>query len=552
VSDAAVVVTAALVAFAALLGAAPPLPVLVVVAALAVVHRRPVEVALALALLAGLRADASLRALEVPLPERVDGVAQLVSDPRPGRFGTTVELRVGGRRWQAQVDRADEWVVRPLLTGDHVVLSGRPTPFRGAPVGWQRSRHLAGRLAVTRISRGPPAAPWYRLANGVHRLVATGASSFESEDRALYLGLVLGDDRGQSELDRFRFQATGLGHLLAVSGQNVAFVLLLARPVMVRCGLRTRWLVGIGVLALFVLVTRAEVSVLRATAMASVALLAATAGRLVSGPRALALAVVALVLADPLLVHGLGFQLSVCATAGLMVGVRTSAGRVRGPRWFAEALACTVAAQLATAPLLMGLHGGVPSVATITNVLAVPVAGAVMVLGLTVGVVAGGVVAPVAAVLQVPGRLLVGWIAAVAEVGSRVPLPLLGPARLALVVAAGGLVLGRRGRRWPVVGAVVLAALALRPVAPPTGPATVAPGVTVCGPMVVLDHAVDVGDALTALQQAGVVRAGTVVGPPSPSTAEVAEQLGAALEHTVGGGRDGPNPTSRPPCTVTS
>ncbi|UDY35769.1 ComEC/Rec2 family competence protein [Dermatobacter hominis] len=560
-SDAALVATAVLVALCAVLGVAVPVPVLVAVVVLALVHRHPVEVALALALVAGGRSDASLRALEAPLPDRVEGTAQLVGDPEPGRFGTTVELRIGGRRWQAQVGRSDEWVLRPLLTGDHVVVAGRPSAFHGAPVGWQRSRHLAGRLVVTRISRGPPAAPWYRLANGVHRLVADGASSFEPSARSLYLGLVLGDDRAQGDLDRFRFQATGLGHLLAVSGQNVAFVLLLARPVMARCGLRTRWLVGLAVLALFVLLTRAEASVLRAAAMASVALLAATSGRLVSGARVLALAVVGLLLADPLLVTGLGFQLSVCATVGLLVGVRPLSERLPGPRWLADALACTIAAQLATAPLLLGLNGGVPSVATVTNVLAVPVAGAVMVLGLTVGVVAGGLVAPVASVLQWPSRLLVGWVEAVAATGSRSPLPLLGPTRLALLVGAGAALLLRRGRRWPVAVAVALVAVAVRPVPPPVGPTVVGPGVTVCGATVVLDGAVDVVDALEALQRAGVVRAEVVVGPPSESSVHVAEQLDATLQaptgraggdrSDAGSGRSaGPAAASEAPCTV--
>ena len=56
----------------------------------------------------------------------------------------------------------------------------------------------------------------------MHRRLAAGVGSFDERARSLYLGLVVGDDRAQDDLARFRFQATGLGHLLAVSGQNVA------------------------------------------------------------------------------------------------------------------------------------------------------------------------------------------------------------------------------------------------------------------------------------------------------------------------------------------
>ncbi len=540
-SDVALLSTAVLVAVAAHVGFGVPGPALVVVVVAALVLRRPVVVAVALAVVAGARAEGSIAALDRPLPDHLEGTAQLVADPTVGEFGTTVEVALDGRRWQAQVPREDEWVLRPLLMGDHVEVSGRPRPFRGAPEGWRRSRHLAGRLDVTRIERGPPASSWFRSANAVHRLLARGASSFDDRGRALFMGLVVGDDRAQTDLDRFRFQATGLGHLLAVSGQNVVFVLLVTRPVTSRLGLRSRWAVSLGALALFVLVTRAEASVLRATAMAAVALSASMAGRVASGFRVLALAMIGLVLVDPLLVSGLGFQLSVCATVGLLVGAAPVSERLSGPRWLTDALGCTLVAQLATAPLLIGLTGGVPSVATFANVLAVPAAGAVMVLGLTVGLVAGLLMAPVAAILSTPARVLVEWIQGVADVLSRVPLRLLGPWQLGQLAVAGLLLWPRRRSRWSTAAALLLIVVAVWPVEAPSAPTVVAAGVTVaetsCGRTVHLEGRVDVMDVLEALQRSGVLRSDVVVGPATAATAEVAEQLGAEVVGPAGDGR---------------
>lgn len=547
-SDPAVVVAALLVGVAAIVAPAVPVTLLVVAVALASIIRRPVAFVAVVVLIVAGRAHAASSALDAPLPERVEGTAQLVSDPVPGPFGTSVELRVEGRRWQARVGRSDEWTVRRLMTGDHVVVSGRPTPLRSAPEGWRRSRHLAARLNVKRIGPGPRAPPWYRAANEVHRLLDGGTAAFRPSTRALYLGLVLGDDRDQTDVDRFRFRATGLGHLLAVSGQNVAFLLAVTRPLMVRCSLRTRWVVGLSVLAGFVLVTRAEASVLRAAAMAAVALVASTSGRVASGARVLSIAVVVLLVVDPLLAQGLGFRLSVCATIGLLVGVRPIAVRLPGPRWLAEALACTIAAQVATAPLLVGLNGGIPAVATLTNVAAVPAAGLVMMLGLSVGLVAGTLVDPVAAVLNAPSVLLVRWIELVAEVGSRAPLPLLGPGRLALLAGSGLIaVLRVPGRRSSAVAAVLLALVACLPVSPPVGRTVLHRGVEVlvdhCGTRTVrLSGRVDVMGTLTALQSVGVVSADAVVGPPGTASLAVAGQLRAAV---------GPPAAGSGGCTVT-
>src|SRR5436189_94520 len=75
------------------------------------------------------------------------------------------------------------------------------------------------------------------------------------------------------------FRGAGLSHLLAVSGQNVAFVLALAGPMLRRLGLRVRLPATIAVIAFFALVTRFEPSVLRASAMAALAVTASTMGR---------------------------------------------------------------------------------------------------------------------------------------------------------------------------------------------------------------------------------------------------------------------------------
>ena len=65
-----------------------------------------------------------------------------------------------------------------------------------------------------------PALPG-RIANSLRRTIESGARSLARDERALFTGLVYGDDRAQSPLTADDFDAAGLTHLLAVSGQNV-------------------------------------------------------------------------------------------------------------------------------------------------------------------------------------------------------------------------------------------------------------------------------------------------------------------------------------------
>jgi ComEC/Rec2-related protein len=372
------------------------------------------------------------------------------------------------------------------------------------------------------VSGWAPGHPVSQLANGLRRTLVAGAADLPADTRALFAGFVLGDDRGRSALVTDDFRGAGLTHLLAVSGQNVAFVLALLEPLLRRLALRPRLAATLGALAFFALLTRFEPSVLRATMMAAIATLATTWGREASSLRILALAVAALVLIDPLLVGSVGFQLSVAASLGIVVLAPGLREHLPGPAPLRLAIAVAVAAQVGAAPVLLMTFGGLPVVSLPANLLAAPAAGPVTVWGLTAGLVAG-LVPSTAPLLHLPTRLLVGWVAAVARHAVAVPLGQLDALLLAAAVLAGALAVHQRvrgRRRTSALAAVVLLGLLLVPAVrlrtgdPITSEQVVADAdLWRSGPhaMVVLGGRVREGDLLEALRERGVTRLETIV-----------------------------------------
>ena len=535
--------SAALICGAAFFSPRTSLAFAAVVFLVGLMLRNPVLLSLGLILIVCARGNASLEALHAPLPSSVSGLGQLMADPEPQMFGTQLLLSVDGRRYLATVPIEDSAVVRPMMMGERLQVTGRVSELRGAPAGWVQARHLAGRLQLNSVKAGGTTAPWYQLANAVHSRVSAGADSFPEEQRSLYLGLVLGDDRGQSEILKFRFQASGLSHLLAVSGQNVAFLLAVAAPVLRRMPLRLQVFFGVLLLAMFAIVTRGEPSVLRAAVMAAIALSSVAAGRLASGLRVLSMTIIALVITDPLLVHSIGFQLSIAATAGLLVMARPLADRLPGPAWFRLPLAVTLAAQVATAPVLVALAGGIPAVATPANLLAVPAAGLVMMLGVTVGLGAGLIRNPLAQLVQIPSELLVRWIGWVARLGSQSALPLLRPFQLLLLGIAGLLLLLVTSRRFAALAirsrfnqslrlfaqclALSLLLIAIRPTHLAAGESDLTAGATLwvgtCGGQVLaVGPSANAGDLLESLWGAGVRRLDIVVAEPGSAATRTA------------------------------
>jgi competence protein ComEC len=171
--------------------------------------------------------------------------------------------------------------------------------------------------------------------------------------------------------------------------------------------------------------TRWEPSVLRAIAMATVALLAGALGRPTTGLRVLLLAAIVLVLVDPFLVHQVGFLLSCGASLGIALFSKPITARLRGPAWMREVLGVTAAAQLGVAPVLIPVFGSMPLVALPANLVAVPLAAPLTMWGLVAGVV-GGVARPLSPaiprVLELPTVGLLHALISVADLAARVPV----------------------------------------------------------------------------------------------------------------------------------
>jgi competence protein ComEC len=420
----------------------------VAVACLAWRKRWPVGLCVAAFLVAGALAHRAWAGATPLAPGPVHTEVTLLDDPAPARGAVRATVRLGRAHVELWARGGAAGQLRLRLAGERVVVSGSLQRLSPSVAMRLARRHIRGRLEVASVTGWRAGDPASRAANRIRRAVADGARALPSAERSLFLGFVLGDDRDQSEAVREMFRASGLAHLTAVSGQNVALTLLIVRPLLARLGLRARWLATLGVIAWFALLTRFEPSVLRASAMAGLATTATFLARPASTVRLLALAVTGLLLVDPLLVWSVGFWLSVGATAGIAVLSGPIARALPGPPSLAVAIGVTAGAQVGVAPVQLAVFGPLPLASIPANLLAVPVAGPVMVWGLPAGVVAG-LLPDAAPLLHLPTLLGVRWIALVARLGQVAPLGSVGAVELVAgaVTLVPAVLLVRRWRR---------------------------------------------------------------------------------------------------------
>jgi competence protein ComEC len=240
---------------------------------------------------------------------------------------------------------------------------------------------------------------------------------------ALARGMVLGEDEDIPERTSEDFKRSGLAHVLAVSGQNVTLLAVLAWPLLAALGLgRRSRLAGVLVLiGLYVPLTGAGPSIVRAGAMGAAGTVAALAGRPASRWYSLLLALTVTLSLDPRAWQDVGWQLSFAAVVGIFLLV-PALMRVlaRLPEPLAAGTAMTIAATVATAPLMSFHFGRVSLVSLPANVVALPAIAPVM----WIGMLASGV----AQVSLVPARLLnaldaylLGFVSSIARWSAELP-----------------------------------------------------------------------------------------------------------------------------------
>lgn len=193
-----------------------------------------------------------------------------------------------------------------------------------------------------------------------------------NESGALLCGMLLGGSIGLNDEVREVFAANGLAHLLSVSGTHFAllagFLLLVFRQLPVK----VRKILVFVLLCAYALLCGMKPPIVRALCMSAVLLFGGSGA--VRG-NLLCLTGIVLLCFRPAWLFDVGFQLSFGAVAGLIWIYPKFRGYFCNflPTIFGEAMAVTMAAQLAVLPFLVAYFHQLPLISLVSNILLVPV-----------------------------------------------------------------------------------------------------------------------------------------------------------------------------------
>jgi competence protein ComEC len=380
---------------------------------------------------------AELAALE---PGEVVVAGKIASPPVPSGFGYRADLRVE-HLWHdnEEILRGGGVEVFAMdLTGvgvgDRVRVDGEISLPKPGEDGFDyalylSTKRISGIIEATGVWPLDEHLGWI---GRVHRRtdVALGYG-LRPREASVVRGMVLGD-RSLIPTDlELAFRRSGITHILAISGQHVAILVAVIYFVLgeLAVPLAARVPATLILIWLYILIAGAPPSAIRAGVIATLVLLARLLGRQLS-PVHFMTTMLAFVLAyNPLLLYSSGFQLSVAAVLGILLLRRPLKALIertllrpfkKPPEAISNLLAVSLAAQIATAPIIAASFDEVSVIGVLTNLIAVPLSGPILTLGL-LGSLAGNVAPVLAYPLNASNGFLVAHLEWVARTASAFP-----------------------------------------------------------------------------------------------------------------------------------
>lgn len=251
------------------------------------------------------------------------------------------------------------------------------------------------------------------------------ARLFPKDEMGLIIGMMIGETKDISEDVLENFKTTGITHLIAVSGSNVVYVVVLVQFLFKKFfGKQATYFISIFFLILFMLISGASASVCRATLMIILSICADIFFLKSDTFSNILTSAFVLILLNPLVIYDVGFILSFGGTLGIVLLSKDFTRLFKRLGKLNETLSVTCSAQFILAPIMMYYFNTFSILSIVTNIIVVPISGSITILGFVVFIISK-ISFPIAKLIANSLYVLATFTIWVADMFSKIPFSLI-------------------------------------------------------------------------------------------------------------------------------
>lgn len=276
------------------------------------------------------------------------------------------------------------------------------------------------------LSRGRASAIYAKILVFKNKLRENIYQELSFPQSSILAGMILGDKANIPRDLKDKLNITGLSHIIAISGMNIAILIAILMPLLLGLGLwrSQAFYFSIILISFYIILIGLQASAVRAGIMGGFFLLGQKLGRKSVSSRAIVIAAVIMLVINPLLLfYDIGFQLSFLATLGLIYLAPFFQNLLRFiPQEkfinLREILSLTLAAQIFTLPILIYNFGRISLVAPLTNILILSIVSLLMIFGVLLALL-GVIWQPLAWLLSFPCWFLLTYFLKIVDLFSK-------------------------------------------------------------------------------------------------------------------------------------
>ena len=218
-----------------------------------------------------------------------------------------------------------------------------------------------------------------------NKIIQTAKEILPEETEGLMIGILIGENEGIADEIKQNFSKSSLSHIVAISGSHITYIVMGLSFILSKSKIPKRGIYILTIIALiiFMFITRFSPSVVRACIMGIIMLFSRVVHRKLDILNSIALSLIIILIDNPFAINDIGLQLSYLGTLGIVFLNKPISNFLEKHmnKKIAETLAITMSAQIAIMPIMMINFNTISTVFIISNLVAVPLSGAITIYG---------------------------------------------------------------------------------------------------------------------------------------------------------------------------